>query len=337
MTDKQTIAAALQGVTVGQTQTVGAMTMIPLLSDLEDMNFVAPDGNISLSSRTYGVMSFKNESEKTVIVPAHTAYITKQSTQDHAMTTAGVVPKKSSQTWENARCIEQTQGGNIRGREFEMQLLPFPLREFAFQDRKAKGMDRLWGKIGEFGERVGANTRGGHLKYFYDTYKDQLDTFISEFEYVDGQVGAIILVNGFVVGIERSPSQAYWRSVWKAVIRDCYGAIAIEMARNKVKPEHRFPIDSNVSSLSELRDALETAEKAEYDHAKNVVTQVISNEVTKVEEESTPIDVNLIYAENDQLVGQFIMSEGRAVYASFVVKEAWKKHRKWKEAAPFSM
>ena len=41
----------------------------------------------------------------------------------------------------------------------------------------------------------------------------ELDEFVAEFECVPRQIGAIILVDDQVVGVERAPSHAYWQSV----------------------------------------------------------------------------------------------------------------------------
>jgi hypothetical protein len=333
-----TIKETLKGVTTGQMQTVGVMSIIPLISDLQVENFLPPDGNLKFGTTNYGTMNFDNPKDSPVIIPAHTAYLTKSKAQDHAMTVTGVAPARSQVQYENARCVEQTQGGHIKKDEYEMQILPFPLREFTFQDRKHVGYNRLWDKIGEFGHQIGANTRGGHLKVYFKEYQKQLDEFVAEFEYIDQQIGAIILINGCVVGIERTPSVEFWKSVWRAIIRDCYGSLAIEAMKNKTKPEYRFPIkQDNINSLNDLEFALGNAEAAERDFARGVIDQIVSNEFRIKETEETPIDVSIIYAENDQLVGQFIMSEGRCIYVSFVIKEAWKKHRNWKEATPFKI
>lgn len=73
---------------------------------------------------------------------------------------------------------------------------------------------------------------------------------------VPGQIGAIILVDDQVVGVERVPSHSYWRSVWPSLVRECYGSLAIRVAQLKgdsaTAPASRTPLPDDVSSLDEL-------------------------------------------------------------------------------------
>ena len=73
----------------------------------------------------------------------------------------------------------------------------------------------------------------GHLEFFLKQFRKELDEFVAEFECVPRQIGAIILVDDQVVGIERAPSHAYWQSVWPCLIRECYGSLAIRVAQLK--------------------------------------------------------------------------------------------------------
>ena len=62
------------------------------------------------TSRGYGTMGFTNPTERPTIIPSHSGYIVPQAAQDHAMAGAELLPAKRSQSYDNAMCIQQTQG-----------------------------------------------------------------------------------------------------------------------------------------------------------------------------------------------------------------------------------
>jgi hypothetical protein len=47
---------------------------------------------------------------------------------------------------------------------------------------------------------------------------------------VAGQVSAVVLADGRVLGVERTPTAAYWETLWAPLLRGCYGA---EMVRRQ--------------------------------------------------------------------------------------------------------
>ena len=164
---KYTIKDILHGVEPGRIQTSGLMQVIPLLSDLEDDRFVSPNvtGAAKFSSTNYGTMTFENTTaDKTLIIPAHASYVTKESAQDHGMTHAALMKYKSRRTYNTAACIQETQCGSTSHKQHEMIILPLPLREFAFSKRKDHNVGKLWDVIGRMNKGLGA-TGKGHLIY----------------------------------------------------------------------------------------------------------------------------------------------------------------------------
>ena len=259
------IAELLRGCEVGRIQTVGFMQVIPLISDTVNDRFVSPT-KAKFSTRGYGEMDFDNESDQEMIVPAHTGYLVKQAAQNHAMCSAGLIKAKSHKQFTDAACIQQTQGGLISKGSHDMVILPAPLREPAYRLRGENSYSKLWPAITALNKKAGLSRTEGHLDYFLDHYADQLDQFVAEFEIVNKQVGAIILVNGKVIGIERVPNYEYWEDVWQPLIRECYGSMAILEARDNgevpTPPKTRVAL-RRANSIEDLQDALDEASKEE--------------------------------------------------------------------------
>lgn len=257
-----TVEDILNGTRTGRMQSVGHMGVIPILDDgAEDESFAPPDLDINTSH--YGTVNVRNRStDRPTIVPTGAGWVVQQAAQDHAIPGAKFVGPGKQETIDVAMCIQQSQGGTIRDGQYDLLVLPAPLRAKALSMRKEKGYSKLRGPIEEFNTSVSAGRgRGGHLEYFLNQYKDELDQFVAQFELVPGQVGAIVLLDGTVVGIERAPNKDFWTKVWEPLIRVCYGALAIK-ARQKLgdrPPKHRVPFQVGVKSLAGIGRALDEA------------------------------------------------------------------------------
>lgn len=311
----------------GTMQSVGNMAVIPLISDVVDEDFVSPLQVGAVSNKAYGEMTFRNPTDKVMVTPAHVGYLTKKAAQDHAMAGAGWVPKKSSRTFDKAQCVEQTQGGYMSEETPKTPImLPLALRGRSLTKRQLRSYDKLWQDIGQYSAEFDLPNAAGHIKFFFEQYKQQLDRFISEFEPVPRQVGAIVLINGQVVGIERSPNHAYWLSIWQIVIRDCYGSEAMRVARHRgsLQAPLRVPL-KECDTLAELQDALEEAEKEERELASRVVNETAKNDLLENEDERTlDTDTGLRLAlvtlgQPDRGVyGQTVLKHGVPIYTSLV-------------------
>jgi hypothetical protein len=98
----------LKGTKIGTLQTVGIMQVIPLLSDIEFDGYVSPKQSGTFRNTNYGDMIFKNDSDKTMLIPNNTTYMVKQAAQDHAMMHAGIVKGKSTK-WS----LDERDGGRV--------------------------------------------------------------------------------------------------------------------------------------------------------------------------------------------------------------------------------
>ena len=119
----------LNDLQVGDPQSVDEMTVIPLIG--ETRGTVATPERLEFTRTVgYGKMEFRNTSpDEPVIVPSN-MMIRGKGAQDHAMSGSGVVLAASDRLFDNACCVEQTQGGYLRGSQaLETDVLPAELRK----------------------------------------------------------------------------------------------------------------------------------------------------------------------------------------------------------------
>lgn len=330
----------LRGCEAGRLQSVGYMQVIPLVSDLSDDRFVSPvQCDAAVYTTSYGTLGFRNTSESVMIVPCHAGYVVKQHAQDHAMAHAAVVAAAGDRRYDTAMCIQASQGGLIQKGTYRMLILPHALREQALEKRKTKDYQKLWNDISAFNERLGVNGQG-HLECFLKAFKKELDEFVAEFECVPEQVGAIILIDDRIVGVERAPSHAYWQSIWPSLIRECYGSLAIEAAKagGERSPDctPRVQLPLQIESLDELESLIAEIARQEDERAKSTVRELLDEPLTLVHDE-TVADVTIDTATSDHFTGQVIRDGETIVYASLPATKLFVETQKWTRAEPFAI
>lgn len=263
-----TVEEILAGVSPGRMQSVGSMAVIPLLSEESEQDTTfAPLDDLHVGTSNYGSVDLENQADRPTIVPPGAGWVVKQAAQDHAVGSGVLMRAKSKTTVDTARCIQQSQGGTISKAAHDMLILPASLRTKALALRRESGYNKLWPSIDEFNRSLGVSG-GAHLEYFLKEFKGELDTFVAQFELVPNQVGALILINGKTVGIERAPSEEFWKSLWEPLVRVCYGSLAIRAAKmgaNGLPPAYRVPLQveadpvTGIKSLAGIRAALAAA------------------------------------------------------------------------------
>jgi len=222
---------------LSQIQSVDEMSVIPIIG--QDRGETAEPNNLRFSRTVqYGEMVFENTDSKPAIVPSN--YMVRgKGAQDQATSTVGILAGNKQKTYRNACCIESSQGGMLHGAEQD-DVLPVTLRKVLLdkQLRSKRSFKKLWTHITTWLSGLNVGTQA-HLRYFYDNsdIKKELETFAAEFEPVDKQIGAIIMFNDAIVGLEIMPTHQHWQAYWKKIIRGCYGAELIRQKRlGKIKP-----------------------------------------------------------------------------------------------------
>lgn len=334
------LSDVLLGCRPGRIQSVGYMQVIPLLSELSDERFISPmEPSAQVCTSGYGTLSFHNSDKRVMIVPCHAGYVVKRAAQDHAMAHAGVVAGSNNRAFDTAMCIQQSQGGLIPRDAYQMLILPFALREQALAVRKEKSFQKLWQSISEFNRELGV-TAHGQLDYFLNHFKKELDEFVAEFESLPGQVGAVILVDDQVVGVERAPSHKYWQDVWPALIRECYGSLAIRVAQQKqereVPPVSRTRFPDGIQSLDDLEKLINSIQDEEEAQAKSTVRELL-DESLQLAPEDTTAGLAVETVTSPRFTGQVIRSGKQIVYASLPTAQKWLEKHKWETAVPFEI
>jgi len=305
-----TVEQILAGTTTGRMQSVGQMQVIPLLGE-DDNTFDPPEFDIGTND--YGSVRVENRGDRPTIVPTGAGWVVKAAAQDHAVGGGALVPAKQGRLIDTAMCIQQTQGGYIAKQKHNMLVLPVALRSKALSMRKQRGYDKLWSSIESFNASVDAPGYGGHLEYFLKKYQRELDEFVAEFELIPDQVGAIVLINGKVIGIERAPSQEFWTSLWEPLIRVCYGSLAIKASMGTTKPpKTRVALKGSPKTLTEIAAVLMDARSREDGVVETLVNEVGSNKLKAGSPDENMGAHFLTTVASQKLAGQ-IVTEGPGI------------------------
>lgn len=335
----------LHGTEAGTLQIVGNMAIIPLTSIFVEDRVISPlQPGVEVTTSNYGTVVVKNTTNSAVITPSHLGIMTKAKAQDHAMTTAAALEARQAQGYNDACCVEPSQGGTIKaGDSLDMVVIPLPLRKIIDTLKGKIGYNKLWDKLSSFLRSTKSN-KSGALADFYKTYADELEKFIAQFEPVPNQVGAIILVNDRVVGVERTPNYQFWLDMWRPLLRGSYAAYALQMQTEDPSPSEmreKLRIEGDPYTLEDLAQALIDADDKALDHARNIIKEELIDATMKttVLADKGSGNISVVALSNDQFTGQVVMYNDNPAYTSLVVKDHWAKTSKlWKtRGKPFSI
>ena len=309
----------LAGFEPKQPQIVGNMAVIPLVNSEIEFTGIAGAENVQFKQdRNYSVLEFAPAEDGLTIIPNGYTIITKEAAQDRTVPAVNLISKKKK---VQAYCVQSSQSGHINPNNKDKQtirLLPLSIRHHAHTIYKNNpDLGALWIKLREMNRKLGVH--GDYLVTFFQRFKDELDQFVAQFEPVPGQRGAIVLINGRVVGMDIMPSAGGFLNIWEQLIRDCYGSEAIRQ-QGEATPEPPA-ILKNVDSLDKLLDAVKEMAKAEQDWAYGIVKAVLDRE-EELQQESivkteTFGDLAIKTILTEELEGQGIINrDGMAVYLS---------------------
>lgn len=309
-----TVDEILRGTAMGPMQSVGAMDVIPILGE-DDETFAPPE--LVVGTSTYGTIEVRSEADRVTIVPPGAGWVVKQAAQDHAVGGGAILPARTVRKITTAMCIQQGQGGTIRNDRHRMLILPVALRAAALSMRNRADYSKLWKSIEQFNASVGVQQHGGHLEYFLRTFAKQLDEFVAEFELVPRQLGAVIVVGGHVVGIERAPSAAFFEALWEPLIRVCYGSLAIRVSQVlSTPPSTRTRLVVRDRSLQGLRQALQGAAVEQRRVAQDCLSQVRWLALQEAPADETQGGLVLTTVASSRLAGQVVTVKRAVRYAS---------------------
>lgn len=307
----------------GTVQVVDEMTVVPLIS--EDLGRVAEPFSLKFRrTNNYGSMIYENlDKESPAIIP-NNIMVRGLSAQDHAMAGSGIVQAKKTKTFNNACCIESSQGGYLGEEGNEYDILPVQLRKklIPLDMRNRKKYDKLWIEISSWlkGTINESGFNNAHLRYFYDDpeIKKSLETFSAEFEPVSNQIGAIILFKDNIVGIEVMPTLSHWYNYWKLLIRGCYGAELLRRKKlNLIKPAKlKLPeLPKDIDQISLVGDTY--TDGLRQNIIKKLDTITLKSTPTIIEKVE---DINIILLNSGSSGGgDLITQNDKPIYLSIVV------------------
>lgn len=330
---------------IGTKQQSGIMSVYPLigeditdeLASFKDIKF---KGTVA-----YGTMIFGNNSEKPFIIPTGYSIITKQLAQDHGLPFATLINANTKHEIVNvACCIQQTQGGYINGDTLKenFSILPLYIRKEHFVKYFKESNDellfeplffnRLWGIISSFQNKLVKNNVG-NVVLFFNKFMDKLTQFNAEFEIVEGQRGAIIMLNDKIVGIEIVPTHEYWKTVWDSLIRDCYGSEVIRLTMNNLIEEFEKSRElelnlENCLTIEDIEKTIKIHENKEKDLLLKSLNEIISEKLVFVDKNkklilrnsNDDLYYNLFKIKDKKIYGEsYINKVGKMIYLSMLL------------------
>jgi len=254
-------------------QSIMNMQIVCLTTDNEyslDNRFGNPFTALKASNQSYGHIGFANEDDREVIIPNQMAVMTKQKAQNHGMTKAGYIDKRSRTNYTDAGCVQGSQTGTFTNTQ-EFRMLPLGMREMSFETvGQPSSHSRLYLAINKLGNETRVST-DNYLDKYFNKYDKKLEQFIAHFEKPKRLIGIIILVDDEIIAVDKFPSFTYAEQVWKFMIRDCYGSIAIMSELN------------NKTSMNEFTKSYEEIKRT---HRHNII-ELLENAMTITKERIT--------------------------------------------------
>lgn len=305
----------------GEPQRSGPLTMLPVFGpERNGHHYAAPYSGLKLSKVAgYGNVELLNPaSNGVVIVPLHIGYIQDQA-QNHALCRSAFLAGGQKLMFKDACCVQESQGGYLKGQEQWFFILPLPLRYPALMLRGQEGYSKLWDDITKLNVDFGYPQRG-HLEQILTRQRAYLTQYQSRLELLSGQTGALFFLNDKLVGVEITPNATYFAELWTALICFCYGPLAMwhEQRAETAQPLEPFA----ATRLSELKAELQQRRH----EAQAAIQQTLERtplEQFEWQEEEQFLSLRLSTVDGLNFAGQLVTDEDALVYASIFAKPNW--------------
>ncbi|MFC5007835.1 ARPP-1 family domain-containing protein [Dactylosporangium cerinum] len=299
------------GYRLGPPQRAGALTMVPVFGPAYP-GIAPPRSGLKLSRVvTYGQVELTNPATAGVaIVPLHVGYI-QDSAQNHALCRSGFIAAGQTLRFDDACCVQESQGGYLAERDQWFFVLPVELRPAALRLRGTSQYSKLWGDIASFNARHGLPARG-HLEQVLTRKRAVLTQYQSRLELLDGQLGALFFVGDRLAGVEIAPDPVYFAEVWMALVCFAYGPAAW-FAETGAPEESVEAFEAD--SLDEVRAALQQRRRSVADEVGQWLARAAWQPGDLVEEERY-LDLRLSTVVAETAGGQVVTDGSRLVYAS---------------------
>ncbi|WP_165969479.1 DUF6569 family protein, partial [Actinomadura sp. KC06] len=285
--------------------------------------FAPPRTGLKLSRVAgYGRVELANAAGSGVaIVPLHIGYVQDRA-QNHALCRSAFLAPGQRLMFEDACCVQRSQGGYLAGRDQWFFVLPLELRPRALDLRGVHGYGKLWDDVAALNARYGL-ARRGHLEQILSRERPALTRFQSRLEPLPGQVGALFFVAGRFAGLEIAPDPAYFAEMWAALVCFAYGVAAWHAEPPEPAGPGR-PLDADgPAGPAGLRGALERDRAARLAEIGRWLADAPAGPADLHEEDRYPAagrDLRLSTVTAPHLAGQIVTDGGRTVYASLFAR-----------------
>jgi hypothetical protein len=305
---------------IGCVQQSGPLSVLPLFGPDRGDRFAPPLSGLKLEGvRGYGNVELANPASQGVsILPLHMGYIQDQA-QNHALCRSAFLGAGQKRMFDDACCVQQSQGGYLESKEQWFFILPLTLRDEALRLRGQKSYGKLWPAIASLNTKLGMEQRG-HLEQVLCRRRPVLTQFQSRFELLPGQTGALFFLRDRLVGIEVAPSAAWFEEVWMPLVCFCYGASAMQIEDRTRTHAAAEPFPAR--SLLELRRQVAILRKERQQRMLDLLTRTPAERLARREEERY-LDLRLYTAEGKNFAGQYVAQDEQVVYASLFARPAY--------------
>jgi hypothetical protein len=303
---------SLAGHRLGTPQRAGALTMVPVTGPPYP-GIVPPRTGLKLTRVAgYGRVELRNGADRGVaIVPLHIGYV-QDAAQNHALCRSAFLAAGQAVMFEDACCVQQSQGGYLAERDQWFFVLPLELRARALELRGVHDYAKLWNDITALNRGCGLPPRG-HLEQILSRHRPVLTQFQNRLEPQPGQLGALFFVGGRFAGLELAPDPVYFAEVWTALVSFAYGVAAWRAEPRPAAGDAAEPFEAR--DLPGLRAALDRDRAARVAEVAGWLAEIPRGRVQAREEERY-LDLRLSTVTGDHLAGQVVTDGDRAVYAS---------------------
>lgn len=329
MTALDTLGAGqldLSGLRLGAPQQTGsgpngALTMVPVFGP-EYPGIVPPRTGLKLSQVAgYGRVELSNGAGNGVaIVPLHIGYV-QDAAQNHALCRSAFLAAGQRLMFEDACCVQESQGGYLTEKDQWFFVLPVELRTRALELRGVQSYSKLWDDISALNSRYGL-ARRGHLEQILSRKRGVLTQFRSRLELLPGQRGALFFVGDRFAGLEIAPDPGYLAEMWMALVCFAYGVAAWHAEEPRSRPPEPSepydpyePYDVQAAGPAGLRAALERDRAARVERIGGWLAAVPGGPLTLTEEDRY-LRLRLSTVMGERLAGQVVTDDSRLVYAS---------------------
>ena len=271
----QSVFEAIGAVTFGPAQTFRNLTLVPLVaSEPCAADYMTLDEALALGTVQIGETSeagrvpelkVLNNGDKAVLLLDGEELI--GAKQNRVLNLSILVPPHSERTIP-VSCVESGRwsrrsahfGSAARshyaeGRSEKMQQVTASLRATG-----TRGSDQgaVWASIEQKMSRLGASSDTRAMAAMYEDLQQPIEDFVSAYQLVDRQVGAMFLVNGRPGGIELFDAPATWQKLSSKLIRS-YALDAIDRSKEPTVPAAPMQGSDLIDAIRSSQPAVFTA------------------------------------------------------------------------------